>query len=124
MAARLPYGQLERLRRGDGGGAVRLYDCDLLCMSSGWAPQVHLHSQSGGTVVYNADKACFLPGAARQNCESIGSAAGQFALGDCLRDAAVGDDVPEQAIKPTWSLPNAPGRHIKRFVDFQDDVTA
>jgi sarcosine oxidase subunit alpha len=106
------------------GGAMRNYDCDLLCMSGGWAPQVHLHSQSGGTVVYNADKGCFLPGEARQNCQSIGSAAGQFALGDCLKDAAAGDDVAEQTLKPTWSLPNAPGRHIKRFVDFQDDVTA
>ena len=106
------------------GGAIRRYDCDLLCMSGGWAPQVHLHSQSGGAVVYNAEKGCFLPGEARQNCESIGSAAGQFTLGDCLEHAAAGDDVDEQAIKPTWSLPNAPGRHIKRFVDFQDDVTA
>ena len=106
------------------GGAHRRFDCDLLCMSGGWAPQVHLHSQSGGEILYDADKGCFRPGAARQNCVSVGSAAGQFALGDCLEDAAVGDDVPEQAIKPTLSLPNAPGRHIKRFVDFQDDVTA
>ena len=27
-------------------------------------------------------------------------------------------------MQPVWSLPNAPGRHDKRFVDFQDDVTA
>ena len=92
-------------------------------MSGGWAPQVHLHSQSGGKVVFDAENGCFLPGEARQNCVSIGSAAGRFALGDCLEDAA-GDDVPEQTVKPTWSLPNAPGRHIKRFVDIQDDVTA
>jgi sarcosine oxidase subunit alpha len=106
------------------GGAITRYDCDLLCISGGWAPQVHLHSQAGGEVVYNADKGCFVPGIARQNCVSIGAAAGQFALQDCLQDGAVGDDVPEQPIKPRWSLPNAPGRHIKRFVDFQDDVTA
>ena len=105
------------------GGPIRRYDCDLLCMSGGWAPQVHLHSQSGGKVVFDAENGCFLPGEARQNCVSIGSAAGRFALGDCLKDAA-GDDVPEQTVKPTWSLPNVPGRHIKRFVDFQDDVTA
>ena len=105
------------------GGPIRRYDCDLLCVSGGWAPQVHLHSQSGGKVVFDAEKGCFLPGEARQNCVSIGSAAGRFALGDCLKDAA-GDDVPEQTVTPTWSLPNAPGRHIKRFVDFQDDVTA
>ena len=105
------------------GGPNRRYDCDLLCVSGGWAPQVHLHSQSGGKVVFDAEKGCFLPGEVRQNCVSIGSAAGRFALGDCLKGAA-GGDVPEQAVKPTWSLPNAPGRHVKRFVDFQDDVTA
>ena len=105
------------------GGPVRRYDCDLLCVSGGWAPQVHLHSQSGGKVVFDAEKGCFLPSEARQNCVSIGSAAGLFTLKDCLKGAN-GDDVPEQAIKPTWSLPNAPGRHGKRFVDFQDDVTA
>lgn len=106
------------------GGAIMRFDCDLLCMSGGWAPQVHLHSQSGGDVVYNADKGCFVPGQARQNCISIGAAAGQFALQDCLTDGAVGDDMGEQSMQPVWSLPNAPGRHDKRFVDFQDDVTA
>jgi sarcosine oxidase subunit alpha len=105
------------------GGPIQRYDCDLLCMSGGWAPQVHLHSQSGGKVVYDEGKGCFLPGEARRNCVSVGSAAGRFALADCL-ETAVGDDIPEQAAKPTWSLPNAPGRHGKRFVDFQDDVTA
>jgi len=103
------------------GGPIRRYDCDLLCMSGGWAPQVHLHSQSGGKVVFDAKNGCFVPGEARQNCVSIGSAAGQFAV--CLIEA-VGDDEPEQSMEPTWSLPNVPGRHIKRFVDFQDDVTA
>ncbi len=105
------------------GGPVQRYDCDLLCMSGGWAPQVHLHSQAGGKVVFDAASGCFLPGEARQNCVSAGSAAGRFALADCLDDATA-DDVPEQAAKPTWSLPNEPGRHLKRFVDFQDDVTA
>ena len=33
-------------------------------------------------------------------------------------------DMGEQSMQPVWFLPNAPGRHDKRFVDFQDDVTA
>lgn len=105
------------------GGPLRQFDCDLLCMSGGWAPQVHLHSQAGGKVIYDPDKGCFVPGIARQKHTSVGACAGQFALTDCLSGIEC-DDVLEQSSQPVQALPNAPGKHIKRFVDFQDDVTA
>jgi sarcosine oxidase subunit alpha len=36
--------------------------CDLLLMSGGWTPSVHLYSQSRGKVVWNEEAQAFLPG--------------------------------------------------------------
>ena len=39
----------------------RNIDCDLLCVSGGWNPVIHLHSQSGGKLKYNEEYACLVP---------------------------------------------------------------
>ena len=111
------------------GGPSRRLACDLLCVSGGWSPLVHLHSQSGATVAYNPARACFLPGEPVQASRSIGAANGTFALVDCLRDG-LGDDAPEtpaalqeDPIEPFWAAPER-GRGAKSFVDMFGDVTA
>ena len=42
--------------------------CDLVVMSGGWSPAVHLHSQAGGRLFWDDSRLCFLPleGASRQ----------------------------------------------------------
>src|SRR5262249_50888649 len=40
--------------------------CDLVVMSGGWSPAVHLHAQSGGRPRFDEAKACFVPGASVQ----------------------------------------------------------
>ena len=49
-------------------------DCDLIAVSSGWNPNVHLHSQSGAKPVYDDAIASFIPGQSRQAEVSIGAA--------------------------------------------------
>ncbi|HEX2117308.1 MAG TPA: 2Fe-2S iron-sulfur cluster-binding protein, partial [Alphaproteobacteria bacterium] len=68
-----------------GGEATRTIACDVLGVSGGWAPTVHLHSQSGGKVRYDADRATFVPGAPKQANALAGAANGAFNLADCLR---------------------------------------
>lgn len=113
----------------------RWIPCDLVLMAGGWTPSVHLHSQSGGKVVWDDAVAGFVPGEARQKQMSVGACRGRFALYDCLLDgwAAGGgevDDAP-RAIdrRDTGRGPADPplykeGHRFKAFVDFQNDVTA
>jgi len=127
-------------------GHRRPIDCDLVCMSGGWNPAVHLHSQSGARVVYDPSRACFVPGDAVQAARSAGAANGTFDLDLVLaegseagRAAAAaagfrrrgGDPLPQVQARRSappralWQVPLAAGmRPGKRFVDFQNDVTA
>ncbi|MCT6716691.1 hypothetical protein, partial [Staphylococcus aureus] len=54
--------------------------CDLLAMSGGWSPVLHLFAQSGGKAHWHDDKACFVPGKAMQAETSVGACAGDFTL--------------------------------------------
>lgn len=87
-------------------GRVRRLDADLLAVSGGWNPTVHLFSQSGGKLVWDEAIAAFRPGASVQAEVSVGAAAGDFE--------------PPLAIEPLWRV-EASGA---AFVDFQNDVTA
>ena len=116
------------------GGATRRIDCDLLALSGGWNPAVHLWSQSRGTLRYDEPLATFLPDQPAQAASSVGAADGVFALGDALASGAragaavagvsVGDVVEapdlDYAIEPLWRVENAKG---KAFLDIQNDVT-
>ena len=116
--------------------------CDLVCVSGGWSPTLHLHAQSGGRATWNEKIASFVPGPSKQAERSAGAAAGEFGLVDGvaggLRAGAAaaqaagfgsgaappapewGRDVSAD-ILPLWSVPSR--GHGKRFVDIQDDVT-
>ncbi len=111
-------------------------DCDLVLMSGGWNPTVHLFSQSGGTLRWHDDAACFAPAVSVQAVRSAGGAAARFMLADCLQDghdagmaAAPGGRVapPHAALEPAlhvralWQVANA--QHRRQWVDLQNDVT-
>ncbi len=83
-------------------GKIVRWQADLLAMSGGFTPVVHLHMQAGGAAL-NWDEASqsFLPGAARQNVTSIGGAASADPAGPTL----------------------APENPAKAFIDFQNDVS-
>ena len=90
-------------------GAERDLQCDLLAISGGWSPAVHLHAQSGGRPVFDEARACFVPGKPTQAQRSVGSCNGDFSHG-------------EDKVQPLWLVPGARG--AKQFVDLQNDVTA
>ncbi|MCX5495279.1 sarcosine oxidase subunit alpha family protein [Kaistia dalseonensis] len=120
-------------------GRTIVYDCDLIAVSGGWNPSIHLSTHLGGKPVWNEDRAAFLPGTPPPGTTVIGAAAGDFALRDCLAegaraglDAAEGEGfdgdepaLPEvdpegTGIGPLLTTTAARG---KTFVDLQNDVT-
>ncbi|MDP4508735.1 FAD-dependent oxidoreductase [Nonomuraea turcica] len=112
-------------RRPDDGAAAageRSFDADLLLVSGGWNPVVHLFSQSGGTLRYDEALGTLVPGASRQAVEVAGAARGVFTLAGCLEDGASGGGGPASAAgEPYWLVPATDyGTH---FVDLQRDVT-
>jgi sarcosine oxidase, subunit alpha len=121
-------------------------NCDLLAMSGGWSPVLHLFAQSGGKAHWNDEKVCFVPGKAMQPESSVGASAGEFSLARGLRlavDAGVEAakatgfkverpqvpkvaEVSESPLLPLWLVGSreAAARGPKQFVDFQNDVSA
>ena len=128
----------------DTGEAVQIIDCDVLAVSGGWTPSAHLLSQSRGKLRFDDEKTCFVPRLSFQRERSAGSCNGAFILPSCLAEgttagveaanAAGGKAGPltvpsatsETPMKPLplWSIPWPEGNHDKRFVDYQNDVTA
>ena len=130
--------------KGDGfAGDIRRLRCDLLCLSGGWNPTVHLFSQAGGKLDFDEKQACFVPGASRQAVSAAGAANGVFALQECLAGgAAAGRDAAQKAgfkepgapealplsppeassLDPVWRLPPV-SKGEMRFVDLHNDVT-
>ena len=120
--------------------------CDLLAVSGGWSPAVHLNAQSGCRPQFDEDMACFLPDPKVPAQFSSGAAAGKMSFQAALRDGyekglaaagcdqvtakdtklnnmPMGDDA-EYSIRPLWQVPNSKSGQSKRFVDFQNDTTA
>jgi sarcosine oxidase subunit alpha len=56
----------------------REIDCDLLCVSGGFNPTLHLFSQAQGRLRYDEGLACFVPDGALPNVEVVGAAAGDL----------------------------------------------
>ena len=127
------------------GGESRRMPCDLVCVSGGWSPTVHLFSQSQGRLRFDEVRAAFVPGESAQRERSAGAARGLQRLSECLADGvaagadavrAAGFDAGTEpacpavqewsdgvAVRALWSVPAPAWRHGKRFVDLQNDVT-
>jgi heterotetrameric sarcosine oxidase alpha subunit len=128
----------------DHAGVVTWIDCDLLSVSGGLTPSVHLHSHTGGKLAWDDGIAAFVAGAGAPNIRACGAARGAFPLADCLADSArtgaaaaraLGLNPPALdlpacpleepwSIRPLWEVKPASNIGGKRFVDLQDDVTA
>ncbi|MFT7556856.1 MAG: sarcosine oxidase subunit alpha, partial [Planctomycetota bacterium] len=61
-------------------GGEKTLNCDLLAMSGGWSPVVHLNAQSGARPVWDDEAAMFRPGAPTQAQASVGAANGSLEL--------------------------------------------
>ncbi|WP_334172766.1 sarcosine oxidase subunit alpha family protein [Sinomonas sp.] len=65
-------------------GDKRSIACDLVAVSGGWSPVVHLHSQRQGKIRWDDELVAFVPSGAVEGQQIVGSARGSFALEDCL----------------------------------------
>ncbi len=126
------------------GTAPSPVECDVLLVSGGWNPAVHLYSQARGTLRYDQILGAFVPGEPLDGVGVAGAAAGVFDLPGCLRSgrvtaesalAALGsaaaagpidgesDAVREPAAAAVlWYVPDADGAS-RQFVDMQRDAT-
>jgi sarcosine oxidase subunit alpha len=86
-------------------GATMRLRCDLLAVSGGWNPALHLTSHLDGKPVWDETIAAFIPG--------------ELPPGMTVTGAAAGADINEN-IQPLFHVPGK----TKAFVDFQNDVTA
>ena len=114
--------------------------CDLIAMSGGWTPSVHLFSQSRGKLAFDDATRTFLPGAAAQAQVSVGACRGVFDLAAALAEGAkagaeAAGATPGPGPRVEGALPASGGTFgvvapmsdaelSKAFVDFQNDVTA
>ena len=127
-------------------GSSTAIACDLLLVSGGWNPAVHLFSQARGRLRYDEALGAFLPGEELDGLSVTGSAAGVLDLAGCLADgqrvaraaltalpiSPAGEDrlptAPEPVV-PTaplvlWRVPDTSGAEGNTsFVDLQRDAT-
>ena len=127
------------------GGAVEEGDwlgCDLLVVSGGWTPSVHLLSQARGKLAWSNAANAFLPVEVSEPMRLAGACGGTFGLTAALDEgwaaggeaarAVEGGDVPPRTFATNeplmqWhgvvgALPSG-GSSGRAFVDFQNDVT-
>ncbi|SNR50610.1 2Fe-2S iron-sulfur cluster-binding protein [Blastococcus mobilis] len=127
-------------------GAGSAIACDLLLVSGGWNPAVHLFSQARGRLRYDEALGAFLPGEELDGLSVTGAAAGVFDLAGCLADGrrvaraaltaqtidpAGVDRLPTapEPVVPTaplvlWRVPDTSGAEgSTSFVDLQRDAT-
>ena len=118
-------------------------DCDVLAMSGGWSPTVHLTSHTGIKPRYDASIAAIVPGGFAPSHFGAGAVTGTFGLAAAIAEgSSAGAKAASLAgfsktrpvlahessidrpynILPVWSPPEK-GKG-KAFVDFQSDVTA
>jgi len=119
------------------GGKHRRIACDLVLMSGGFTPSVHLFSQSRGRLRFDEGLQSYIPDASVERERSAGACRGVFGLQAALADGRVAGDgaaratrpgpAPRPAAEPGFigALPYAgnPAK-VRAFVDFQNDVTA
>ncbi len=136
----------------DGEGGEEALTCDIIAMSGGWSPVVHLWSHCGGKLSWDAAAAMFRPDPARPPrgadgaafVHTAGAATGHMSLSEGLADAhAAGKaaakaagakatrkaapKAPEEAqqpLQPVWIMPTnaGPAKRAKMWLDYQNDV--
>ncbi len=134
------------------GAVIENIPCDVVAMSGGWSPVVHLWSHCGGKLIWDEDKSHFRPdpnrpplGAEGQGFViTAGIANGAMTTRDCLvnghdagavaaRAAGItgkagkapkGDAPEEAAMEAVWMMPQGAGYELrsKMWLDYQNDV--
>ncbi len=130
---------------GELGDRSRTIQCDLIAVSGGWNPTVHLFSQSQGKLRYDDESTCFVPEISVRPQLMAGSINGEFSTQNCLTEGVntgrlaaeksgfmngqfvelpTCEKMTEKPIEPCWEIPVPKGKKAKRFIDYQNDVTS
>jgi sarcosine oxidase subunit alpha len=134
------------------GSVLEEVACDVVAMSGGWSPVVHLWSHCGGKLIWDADQAMFRPDGNQPPLGADGAgfvkvaglANGHLRSGPVLEDAAeqgraaaraaggkakkvavpAAEDAEEAALSPVWLMPQGASYALrsKAWLDFQNDV--
>lgn len=107
------------------GTPIGSLDCDVVAMSGGWSPVVHLYSHCGGKLIWDEGQAMFRPDPDRPPLGADGQA-NVTATGAANGDLRCAGDLEreESATLPVWCMPQeAPYKlRSKMWLDFQNDV--
>ena len=126
-------------------GRVETVEADLLAVSGGWNPAIHLHNQRRGPLRWSDTIAAYVPSRALADQHVAGAVAGTLDLAGCLvAGAQAGVDAAQAAgftttaraattapespgtVRPLWLVPaveGSPRTWDEHFVDFQRDQT-
>ncbi len=124
---------------GPPAGAEERISCDLVCMSTGYAPDAALLYHGGATLAYDDDAAAFTPTTLPARLYAAGSVDGRYALDAVLADGRrAGRAGARDAGHDAGSVPDAPPdpsaaaqthpwpifTHAKgkEFIDFDEDL--
>jgi sarcosine oxidase subunit alpha len=121
-------------------GAAQRIACDTVLVAGGWDPAVHLYSQSGSKLRFDAPRQCFVPAAAAQPVLAAGAANGVFDAQGCVADGAAAGTAAARAAGFAVAAEPRPGlrpyaiaaiteisgekSRTKAFIDLQSDVVA
>ena len=122
------------------GGPAERVPSDLVAMSGGWTPSIHLFSQSRGKMRWEDTIGAFVPNLSVERERSAGACRGIFGLVAVLADGAAAGEAAARASGHGASTRRfvvkalraeaghfsgkMPRTGAKAFVDFQNDVTA
>lgn len=122
------------------GAVLEEVACDVVAMSGGWSPVVHLWSHCGGKLTWDEAQAHFRPDAARPPTNqdgaamvmAVGSANGHLSAAAALADvaaqmggkASTAAAVTEAPMEAVWIMPQGAGVQLKSkmWLDYQNDV--
>ena len=138
---------------GELAGDAQLLPCDLVAVSGGWTPNVSLHSQRQGQLVWDDVLSGFVPTGRVKNEHVAGAGNGTYDTDDCLSEGARagraaaqaagfspsgdGEHVAESTevrktrqhravgvVRQVWAVPSPDGSLDTHFVDPHRDNTA
>ncbi|MEU4489038.1 sarcosine oxidase subunit alpha family protein [Streptomyces purpurascens] len=122
-------------------GGPQSFACDLLAVSGGWSPVVHLHSQRQGRLRWDEDLVAFVPDGTVRDQRVVGAAGGTYDLDGCVAEGRragalaateAGFPVPlppesseevRPAVRALWLVPGLDDDWDTHFVDLQRDAT-
>lgn len=119
-------------------GRSRTLACDVLLMSGGWTPAIHLFSQARGRTRFDEGVEAYVPAETLKGIQCVGACRGAFGLGAALEQGfaagRTGNCLSSAHTPPRYDdrdrvhdMRNVPialgGARSMAFVDYQNDVT-